>query len=108
MNKGYWENIVNQLLNKDKANWAAHVLSTNIEIFSEIIEEVDQQKIIKNCLRCYEVDFSAQPYLDEVLLQFSVVSLINVYKQLEQKPIEVAGALMWLLEDIDPNFEWVS
>lgn len=103
----YWNNIVDNLTDEKQANWAAHVLSSNIEIIDEILSFVNKETLIKNCLFCYSVDFSAQPYLDEILSHFSLKELVSAYKKLEKKPIQTAGALMWLLEDIDPEFKWV-
>ena len=107
MQKKYWKEVVNKLLKKDEASWAAHVLSTNVELLDDILEVINKEILIKNCLCCYAIDFSAQPYLDEILMEFPVSDLIRVYKALEEKPLEIAGALMWLLEDIDPEFKWV-
>src|SRR5687767_2724534 len=101
----YWNKIITNLTDKAKANWAAHAIASNIEILEEILSRVDKQKFIKNCLICYSVDFSAQPYLDEILNHFSVKELIYSYKDLDNKPIQTAGALMWLLEDKDPEFK---
>lgn len=108
IDKTYWENVVNDLISPEKANWAAHVVASNHEILDEILSIIGQEKIIANCLLCYSVDFSAQPYLDVILSNFSIRDLINVYKKLESKPLQTAGALMWLLEDIDPEFNWVQ
>ncbi len=108
VNKTYWVDIVNKLIEKDKAIWAAHVLSTNIEILDEILSMVNKELFIKNCLRCYNIASAAQSDLNEVLSNFSIQELINAYKQLDKKPIQIAGALMWLLEDIDPEFKWAS
>jgi len=104
--KAYWEDVVSKLISKQKANWAAHVIATNIEILEEILHAVGREKLISNCLLCYSFDFSAQPYLDEILSGFSIKELVNVYKKLNKKPLQTAGALMWLLEDIDPEFNW--
>lgn len=106
VDNNYWEKIVAQLNGKKKANWAAHVLASNVEVLDEILVIVDKETIIRNCLFCYSVDFSAQPYLDEILTQFSISELLSAYKKLEKKPIGTAGALMWLLEDIDSKFKW--
>jgi hypothetical protein len=104
----YWESIINDLTNETKASWAAHVLASNIEVIDEILFSIGKEIFIKKCLLCYSIDFSAQPYLDEVLTYFSVQELVSAYKKLEKKPIQTAGALMWLLEDIDPLFKWAS
>jgi hypothetical protein len=106
LDKVYWEGIVDNLISPEKANWAAHVIATNREILDEILLAIGREKIIANCLLCYSVDFTAQPYLDEILSSFSIKELINVYKKLEKKPLQTAGALMWLLEDVDPEFNW--
>lgn len=106
--KIYWEDIVKKLTEKENANWAAHVLSSNIEDLDEIAGLVGRKKFITGCLLCYNVDFTAQPYLDEILGNFTIKELVNVYKKLDEKPLYTAGALMWLLEDIDPEFKWVQ
>ena len=106
IDKTYWEDVVLQLTIQEKANWAAHVVAANREILEEILHAVGREKVITNCLLCYSVDFTAQPYLDEILSGFSIKELIEVYKKLDKKPLQTAGALMWLLEDIDPEFNW--
>jgi hypothetical protein len=106
IDKVYWQNVVNKLNNENEANWAAHVLASNIEIIDDILSIIGKETFIKSCLLCYSVDFSTQPYLDEILSQFSWQELIEAYKELDKKPIKTAGALMWLLEDIDPGFKW--
>lgn len=106
INKTYWEDVVSKLIIKEEANWAAHVIATNHKILEEILRAVGREKIIENCLLCYSVDFTAQPSLDEILSSFSIKELINAYKNLNKKPLQTAGALMWLLEDIDPEFKW--
>jgi hypothetical protein len=106
LDRTYWKSIVNDLISPEKANWAAHVIASNYEILDEILLSIGRDKIIANCLLCYSVDFTAQPYLDEILSRFSIKELINTYKMLEKKPLQTAGALMWFLEDIDPEFNW--
>ena len=108
IDKTYWEDVVAKLTSKEKANWAAHTLATNIEILEEILNSIGREKIIANCLSCYSIDLSAQPYLDEILSDFTIKELISVYKTLDKKPLQTAGALMWLLEDIDPEFAWTK
>lgn len=106
LDKAYWETVVNNLISPEKANWAAHVIASNLEILDEILVTIGRDKIVANCLLCYSVDFTAQPYLDEILSNFSIKELVNAYKKLNKKPLETAGTLMWLLEDIDPEFKW--
>lgn len=106
IDKTYWLDVVSKLKEESKAVWAAQVLSSNIEILDELLPIIGRKSLIKNCLLCYSITLSAQPYLDEVLSNFSIKELIHVYKNLEKKPIQTAGATMWLLEDIDPEFKW--
>jgi len=108
VNTLYWKEIVNDLIDKENACLAAHVLSSNIDCLEDILRIVDKDILIKNCLLSYSVAISAQPDLDEVLTQFSLPELVNVYKKLDTKPMQTAAALMWLLEDIDPEFKWAS
>lgn len=108
VDKTYWESVVIKLANKEKANWAAHALSTNLENLEEILRAVGKEKLIASCLLCYSIDFTAQPYLDEILSSFTIKELVGVYKNLDERPIQTAGALMWLLEDMDPEFKWVN
>ena|GEM_PF-3106087 len=80
------------------------MLASNLECIEEIASIIGKENFIKNCLLCYSVDFSAQPDLDEALCHFSLHELVSAYKKLDLKPIETAGALMWLLEELDPTF----
>lgn len=105
-NNIYWEKIIEKLVDKNEAGWAAHVLSSNIEILDEILLTIDKELLIKNCLLCYSINLSAQPDLDEILSKFTIKELIDAYKRLKERPLETAGALTWLLEDIDPQFKW--
>lgn len=106
VNPTYWKKVINKLTEKNESTWAAHVLSSNTEVLDEIVSIVGKDMLIKNCLLSYSIDLTAQPNLDEVLSHFSIPELIEVYKKLDKKPIETAGALMWLLENIDPEFKW--
>ncbi len=107
-NAVYWNDIVNKLTDKNNANWAAHVLASNIEVFNAILPFINKEILIKNCLLCYSISLSAQTDLDAVFSQFSIKELVDAYKKLDKKPIETAGAFMWLLEDLDPQFKWAS
>jgi len=49
------------VVDKNTANWAAHVLWTNIKVIDEILSVINKETLIKNCLTCYSVDFSSQP-----------------------------------------------
>ena len=55
IDKAYWKDVVLQLTNKEKANWAAHVIATNREILQEILRAIGREKVIANCLLCYSV-----------------------------------------------------
>lgn len=100
----YWKKNLVNLIQEDKASMAAHVLASNLEKIDFITSCVGKEKLIQNCLLCYDIDFSAQPYIDSILSNFTSNELIQAYKQLSTKPLKTAGALMWLLEDINPNF----
>lgn len=108
MNNTYWKDLVSQLTNREEANWAAHVIASNYEVLEEILLISGREKVIQNCLLCYSVDFTAQPYLDKILSSFTIKELVKAYRRLDKKPLKTAGALMWLLEDIDPEFDWLS
>lgn len=104
----YWRNVVHKLTEKKEAAWATHALVSNLDIIDEIIKIVGKKLFLKNCLLCYDIDFLAQPDLDQILSSFSLKELIDAYKSLDKKSIQVAGAVMWLLEEKDPKFNWVS
>lgn len=108
LDKNYWEDVIRKLADKEKANWAAHTISANLENLEEILQVAGREKVIAACLSCYSIDFTAQPYLDEILTNFTIKDLVSVYKKLDKRPIQTAGALMWLLEDIDPEFKWAQ
>jgi hypothetical protein len=108
LDKNYWEDVVKKLTDAERANWAAHAISTNLENLKEILRVAGRENVIAACLTCYSIYFTAQPYLDEILDNFTVKELIGVYKKLGERPIQTAGALMWLLEDIDPEFKWAK
>ena len=73
--KIYWLDIVSKLKEESKAVCAAQVLSSNIEIFDELLPIIGKESLIKNCLLCYSITLSAQPYLDEVHSNFSIKEL---------------------------------
>ncbi|MEQ1605216.1 MAG: hypothetical protein ABL999_10140 [Pyrinomonadaceae bacterium] len=63
----YWQDIVGKL--RSNSTWAAHVLATDEHNLSEALKCVDEEIVIENTIFAYREE-SAQPYCDEVLLQF--------------------------------------
>lgn len=96
----YWKDIVRQLHDLNRCNWASHVLSTGF-IFRNTLSEskvsenelsetnlaaalqcVSQEEIIKGTIYAYS-DWSAQPYCDLILAQFDLTKIISIFRKIE-------------------------
>ena len=78
----YWKVIVAKL--RTESNWAAHVLSSDEWNLAEARKCVADEEIIEHVISAYE-DESAQPYCDEILVQFDRESIERVFDRMNQK-----------------------
>jgi hypothetical protein len=82
MDCDYWKGIVSKLKILSECNWAAHVLTSDIENLEEAIKCLPAEEIIENTIYAYE-DWNAQPYCDEILFQFEKQKIIEVFDRIE-------------------------
>ena len=77
MDCAYWKDVVAQLRDPSKCNWASHVLSTMLcaELglsetnLGAALKCIPEKKIIESTIYAYR-DWSSQPYCDLILAQF--------------------------------------
>ena len=97
MNCEYWKDIVQQLHDLDRCNWASHVLSTEFVFKNSLTESklnendlmetnlelalkcVSQEEIIEGTIYAYR-DWLAQLYCDLILAQFETTKILSVYQ----------------------------
>lgn len=104
MDCDYWKEIVSKLKILNQCRWAAHVLSTCIDEegsnLSEALKCVNEEEIIKNTIYAYE-DWNAQPYCDEILLQFEKQKIIKIFEQIENPSENLKKGVLGFPEDLE-------
>ena len=81
MDCSYWKDIIARL--KDGDDWAAHVLSTDVDEYwnlSEAKKCVADEEIVEAAILGFE-NPSSQPYCDEILGQFDGSVVHRVYSK---------------------------
>ena len=110
MNQIYWREIVEQLSQPQKMNWAAHVLATGLSEddgqsetnLKAAIEATNKETVIKSTLQAYQ-DWSAQPYCDQILTVFDLREVIKVYNSLDQPSENTIKGATFLVEELAPE-----
>ena len=87
-NYDYWKTIVAKLKITEECNWAAHVLATKIDDdfsdsnLGQALKYIPAEEIIENTIFAYR-DWSAQPYCDEILLNFEEIQIREVFESIK-------------------------
>ena len=109
MDCDYWKDVVRQLRDPSKGNWASHVLSSGLSEFSDpsvpnllgqALECVAANELIEGTIYAYR-DWSAQPYCDLILAQFAANEILSVYMQIDSPDSNMKVGVLGVLEDID-------
>lgn len=105
MNCEYWKDIVQQLRDINRCNWASHVLSTDLPSETNLretnlgaaLECFSQEEIIEATIYAYR-DWSAQPYCDLILEQFDINKILSVFHSIETPDSDIKLGVERLLE----------
>ena len=105
MDCDYWKDIVRQLYDPSRCNWASHVLSTLLGS-DEALEDtnlgmalkcVSEDEIIRAAIHAY-CDWDSQPYCDLILQKFDMNKIESVFRQIEAPDSNMENGVRGLLE----------
>ena len=104
----YWRGIVRQLRDPARCSWASHVLSAELPVPAEprgsnlarALECVPSGEIIEGTIYAYR-DWSAQPYCDLILAQFSADEILSTFLGVESPDSNMKVGALGVLEDMD-------
>jgi hypothetical protein len=108
MNCAYWKDVVAQLRDPNKCNWASHVLSTMLPAESGLGETnlgaalkcILAEEIIEGAIYAYR-DWSSQPYCDLILAQFDAERILSTFREIESPDPHMKVGVLGALEDKD-------
>ncbi len=108
MNCEYWKDIVAQLKDLNKCNWASHVLSTDLHTDSHLTKTVlgaalkcvSRNEIIKGTIYTYR-DWDSQPYCDLILARFNANEILSLFLEIKSPNSNMKVGVLGILEDMD-------
>jgi hypothetical protein len=104
----YWKDVVAQLRDPNRCNWASHVLSTMLPADSGLSEAnlgaalkcIPAEEIIEGTIYAYR-DWSSQPYCDLILAQFNAGEILSIFLKVESPDSNMKVGVLGILEDMD-------
>ncbi len=104
----YWRDIVRQLRDPTRCNWASRVLSTELpeppdprsSNLAQALECVPSGEIIEGTIYAY-CDWSSQPYCDLILAQFNAGEILSIFSKIEAPEPNMKIGVLGFLEDVD-------
>ena len=109
MDCAYWKDVVRQLQDPSRCNWASHVLSSGLlkssdervpHLLAQALECVPASEIIEGTIYAYR-DWSAQPYCDLILAQFEAEEILSLFLNVESPDAKMKVGVLGILEDMD-------
>ena len=108
MNCEYWKDVVAQLRDPIKCNWASHVLSTLLPAEVDLsetnlgaaLECIAAKDIIEGTIYAYR-DWSSEPYCDLILAQFEAEAILTLFLKVESADSNMKVGVLGILEDMD-------
>ena len=109
MNCEYWKDVVRQLGDPRRCNWASHVLSSGLlpssdprvpNLLAQALECVPASEIIEGTMYAYR-DWSSQPYCDLILAQFEAEEILSIFLKIESPDSNMKVGVLGCLEDMD-------
>ena len=109
MDCDYWKDVVRQLRDPSRSNWASHVLSSGLSEFSDpsvpnllaqALECVTANELIEGTIYAYR-DWSAQPNCDLILAQFAPDQILSLYLKIDGPESTMKVGVLGVLEDMD-------
>jgi hypothetical protein len=108
MDSEYWRDIVAQLGDPQRCNWAAHVLSTDVpghaletQNLGEALRCVGRDEILVGVIKAYR-DWSAQPDCDFILARFETDEVLRAFLSISDADDQMRKGVLGFLEDADP------
>ena len=105
----YWKDVVRQLRDPSRCNWAAHVLSSGLlkpsdpqvpNLLAQGLECVSASEIIEGTIYAYR-DWSSQPYCDLILTRFNAAEILSQFLRIESPDSNMKVGVLGILEDMD-------
>ena len=105
----YWRDVVRQLRDPGRCNWASHVLSSGLlpkgsdpELSNlvPILKCVSAAEVIESTVYAYR-DWSAQPYCDLILSQFTAEEVLSAYLKVQAPDSNMKVGVLGILESLD-------
>ena len=109
MNCEYWKDVVRQLHDPSRCNWASHVLSSGLlpssdpqvpNLLAQALECVPATEIIEGAIYAYR-DWSSQPYCDLILARFDGKEILSIFLSIESPDSNMKVGVLGVLEDMD-------
>ena len=108
MNAEYWATQIRKLKDPETAKWGAQVFSfglgkgRNIEKtnLGEALKYISRSDLIEATLLAF-IDWSAQPYCDEILWYFEPDEIVDAYKNLDIHNDNVIKGVADFLEKVE-------
>jgi hypothetical protein len=104
----YWRDIVAQLSDPQRCNWAAHVLSTEVPghpaetgNLGEALRCVGRDEILVGVIKAYR-DWSAQVYCDLILARFETGEVASAFLTIGDADDLMRAGVFGFLESKDP------
>jgi hypothetical protein len=105
----YWRDVVRQLRDPSRCNWASHVLSSGLlpkgsdpqlSNLDLTLKCVSPAEVIESAVYAY-LDWSAQPYCDLILSQFTAEEVLSAYLKVPAPDSNMKVGVLGILEDLD-------
>ena len=104
----YWKDVVAQLRDPKRCDWASHVLSTMLPTDSGLSEAnlgaalkcIPAEAIIEGTIYAYR-DRSSQPYCDLILAQFNAEEILSNFLKVDSPDSNMKVGVLGVLEDMD-------
>lgn len=105
----YWKDVVRQLRDPSRCNWASHVLSSGLSkssdpqvpnLLAQALECVPASEIIEGTIYAYR-DWSSQPYCDLILAQFDAEEILSLFLKVEVPDSNMKVGVLGILEDMN-------
>ena len=107
MDCDYWRDIVAQLSDLSRCNWAAHVLSAELpgpaadtQNLSEALRCAGRDNVLAGVIRAYR-DPTAQPYCDLILARFGTDEVLAAFMNIDDPDDNMRAGVLGVLTDTD-------
>ncbi len=105
----YWKDVVRQLQDPNRCNWASHVLASGLSnpaqpseanLLAQALKCVLASEVIQGTIYAYR-NWSSQPYCDLILAQFDADEIISIFLQIESSDSQMKVGVLGVLDNMD-------